>query len=152
MRGKKMLSVLLVGAMAASMAVSVSAADDVQLTDEEITLKFWDIWPEGQPMAPLVQDYIAQYEEEHPNIHIEEIATQEVDYQTTKLRVAAADSSQGDVFFCWGGGYAKTYVDAGVVLPLDEYYEKYGVNDELLQGATTYCTYKIGRASCRERV
>ena len=141
MRGKKMLSVLLVGAMAASMAVSVSAADDVQLTDEEITLKFWDIWPEGQPMAPLVQDYIAQYEEEHPNIHIEEIATQEVDYQTTKLRVAAADSSQGDVFFCWGGGYAKTYVDAGVVLPLDEYYEKYGVNDELLQGATTYCTY-----------
>ena len=46
MRGKKMLSVLLVGAMAASMAVSVSAADDVQLTDEEITLKFWDIWPE----------------------------------------------------------------------------------------------------------
>ena len=97
MRGKKMLSVLLVGAMAASMAVSVSAADDVQLTDEEITLKFWDIWPEGQPMAPLVQDYIAQYEEEHPNIHIEEIATQEVDYQTTKLRVAAADSSQGDM-------------------------------------------------------
>ena len=62
MRGKKMLSVLLVGAMAASMAVSVSAADDVQLTDEEFTLKFWDIWPEVQPMAPLVQDYIAQYE------------------------------------------------------------------------------------------
>ncbi|MGB4657679.1 MAG: extracellular solute-binding protein, partial [Mobilitalea sp.] len=68
-------------------------------------------------------------------------ATKEVDYQTTKLRVAAADSSHGDVFFCWGGGYAQTYVDAGAVLPLDDYYAAYGLDEQLLQGATTYCTY-----------
>ena len=45
-------------------------------------------------------------------------------------------------FFCWGGGYAQTYVDAGAVLPLGEYYEKYGIEDQVLQGATTYCTYR----------
>lgn len=124
-------------------AAETAAAETggVELTDEEITLTFWDVWPEGQPMAPVVSEYIEQYEKAHPNIHIEEVATQEVDYQTTKLRVAAADSSQGDVFFCWGGGYAKTYVDAGAVLPLDDYYKTYGIEDQLLQGATTYCTY-----------
>jgi ABC-type sugar transport system, periplasmic component len=164
MKGKKILSVLMAMIMVISLAAcgkkttqSTDATEDttsatadvtpevsdsgVKLTDKEITLKFWDIWPEGQPMAPIVQDYIKQYETAHPNIHIEEVATQEVDYQKTKLKVAAADSSQGDVFFCWGGGYAKTYVDAGTVLPLDDYYKAYGVNDQLLQGATTYCTY-----------
>ncbi len=134
---------LVLGALTATAGAEVlEVPEGVELTDEEITLRFWDIWPEGQPMAPIVQDFIAMYEEAHPNIHIEETPTQEVDYQTTKLRVAAADSSQGDVFFCWGGGYAQTYVDAGAVLPLGEYYEKYGIEDQVLQGATTYCTYR----------
>ena len=110
-------------------------------TSEPITLTLWDIWPEGQPLNEPINTYIEQYQTEHPNITIDRISTQEVDYQNTKLKVAAADGSQGDIFSCWGSGYAKTFVDAGAVLPLDEYYEKYGVNDQLLDGATTYCTY-----------
>ena len=164
MKAKKILSVLMAMTMLTTLAACGNTAAEptgtpekttgaaknetpeasdsgMKLTDEDITLKFWDIWPEGQPMAPIVKDYIEQYETAHPNIHIEEVATQEVDYQTTKLKIAAADSSQGDVFFCWGGGYAQTYVNAGAVLPLDDYYEAYGVNDQILQGATTYCTY-----------
>ena len=136
-----MAAAMTIGACSMAGAFEVTVPEGVELTEEEITLRFWDIWPEGQPMAPIVQNFISLYEEAHPNIHIEETPTQEVDYQTTKLRVAAADSSQGDVFFCWGGGYAQTYVDAGVVLPLGEYYEQYGIEDQLLQGATTYCTY-----------
>ena len=136
-----MAAAMTIGACSVAGAFEVTVPEGVELTDEEITLRFWDIWPEGQPMAPIVQEFISMYEEAHPNIHIEETPTQEVDYQTTKLRVAAADSSQGDIFFCWGGGYAQTYVDAGVVLPLGEYYEQYGIEDQLLQGATTYCTY-----------
>ena len=129
----------------ASSAVSASEetaeASGVELTSDPVTLTLWDIWPEGQPLNPVIDDYIDQYQNAHPNITIERVSTQEVDYQTTKLRVAGADGSQGDIFSCWGGGYGKTYVDAGVVLPLDDYYEKYGVWDELLDGATTYCTY-----------
>ncbi|MGB4660104.1 MAG: hypothetical protein WBI07_13060, partial [Mobilitalea sp.] len=59
-------------------ATTEASVSGMELTDEEITLKFWDIWPEGQPMAPIIKDYIAQYETAHPNIHIEEVATQEV--------------------------------------------------------------------------
>ena len=151
---KKMLSIMLAGAMAASLAgcggtsgeaadAKGSAAGDTTeaASGEQITLTLWDIWPEGQPLCEIIDEYIQEYETANPNIKINRVATQEVDYQTTKLKVAAADGSQGDVFSCWGGGYAKTYVDAGVVLPLDEYYEKYSVNDELLEGATTYIEY-----------
>ena len=42
---------------------------------------------------------------------------------------------------CWGGGYAKAYVDAGVVLPLDDLMDKNGTKDELLDGTLTYGTY-----------
>lgn len=156
---RKMLCIMLAGFMAVSLtgcggssgntdsagssAGEQNAADDNQAaaSGEQITLTLWDIWPEGQPLCEIIDGYIADYEEENQNIKINRVSTQEVDYQNTKLKVAAADGSQGDIFSCWGGGYAKTYVDAGVVLPLDEYYEKYGINDELLEGATTYIEY-----------
>lgn len=82
-------------------------------TSEPITLTLWDIWPEGQPLNEPINTYIEQYQTEHPNITIDRVSTQEVDYQNTKLKVAAADGSQGDIFSCWGSGYAKTFVDAG---------------------------------------
>ena len=111
--------------------------------EEQITLNFWHIWPTDQ-MSEIVDRYIEIYESEHPNIHIESSAYQEVDYQTAKLPIAAATKSQGDVFFCWGGGAAQTYVDAGAVLQLDPYLEKYGIYDEILDGTLTYGTYNGG--------
>lgn len=113
-----------------------SAAD----SGEEVNLTFWHIWPD-QEMGAIVDSYVELFEDEHPNVHIESVATQEVEYQNNKLKVAAATGAQGDVFMCWGGGYAKAYVDAGVVLPLDDLMEKYGTKDELLDGTLTYGTY-----------
>ncbi len=158
---KKILCALLAGAMAASVAAcsspassgggdaastggsdAASTADDggEAASDEPIELTFWHIWPDDQ-MADIVDSYLAQYKEEHPNITIESVATQEVEYQNNKLKIAAATGSQGDVFMCWGGGYAQSYVEAGVVLPLDEYFESSGALDDMLDGALTYCTY-----------
>ena len=64
--------------------------------------------------------------------------------QPQKLPIAASTKSQGDVFFCWGGGSAKPYVDSGAVLKLDEYLEKYNVREDLLDGTLTYGTYDGG--------
>ena len=110
------------------------------LAEEKITLSFWHIWPSDQ-MGKIVDDYVALYQEQHPNVTIESIATQEFEYQQTKLRIAAANRSQGDVFMCWGGGYAETYVNAGAVLPLDDYLAANKVYDDLLDGSLTYATY-----------
>ncbi|MBQ7885258.1 MAG: extracellular solute-binding protein [Clostridia bacterium] len=126
MKTNKFLALLTALVMMLSVAAFAQA-------DEQITLHFWHIWPTDQ-MSEIVDEYIEIFEAEHPNIKIESTATQEVEYQQTKLRIAASNKSQGDVFFCWGGGYAKDYVDAGAVLPLDEYFEKYGIHDQILEG------------------
>lgn len=117
-----------------------AAEESVADSGEEINLTFWHIWPDAE-MGAIVESYVELFEDEHPNVHIESVATQEVEYQNNKLKVAAATGAQGDVFMCWGGGYAKAYVDAGVVLPLDDLMEKYGTKDELLDGTLTYGTY-----------
>lgn len=164
MKAKKVWSLVLAGTMIAALAgcggsagsdekedsgaaQSGTAAGDEAVADsgsetsgEEIDLTFWHIWPDAE-MSEIVDSYVEIFQEEHPNVHIEAVATQEVEYQNNKLKVAAATGSQGDVFMCWGGGYAKTYVDAGVVLPLDELMEANGTKDELLDGTLTYGTY-----------
>lgn len=133
MKTNKFLALLTALVMILSVAAFAQA-------DEQITLHFWHIWPTDQ-MSEIVDEYIEIFEAEHPNIKIEATATQEVEYQNTKLRIAASNKSQGDVFFCWGGGYAKDYVDAGAVLPLDEYFEKYGIHDQILEGTLVNGTY-----------
>ena len=168
MKLKKLLGIILAGSMVMSLAGCGSSGNDTgsgsepaqerenatesepaqesedaqeaeQSADsgEEINLTFWHIWPDAE-MGAIVDNYVALFEEEHPNVHIESVATQEVEYQNNKLKVAAATGAQGDVFMCWGGGYAKAYVDAGVVLALDDLMEKYGTKDELLDGTLTY--------------
>ena len=114
-----------------------SPGESVADSGEEINLTFWHIWPDAE-MGAIVESYVELFEDEHPNVHIESVATQEVEYQNNKLKVAAATGAQGDVFMCWGGGYAKAYVDSGVVLPLDDLMENYGTKDELLDGTLTF--------------
>lgn len=155
MKAKKVWGIVLAGTMIAALAGCGSAGggnaekkktdstgktESSQDAEEDINLTFWHIWPDAE-MSEIVDNYVEEFEEEHPNVHIEAIATQEVEYQNNKLKVAAASGSQGDVFTCWGGGYAKTYVDAGVVLPLDELMEKNNTKEELLDGTLTYGTY-----------
>lgn len=154
MKRKKLVSLLMVGILTLSMLgcggtaattdgteVNEKAAASADASsDEKIKLTFWHIWPDAI-MNEMVEKYVTQFEEEHPNVTIEAIATQEVEYQKNKLKVAAATGSQGDIFSCWGGGYAKPYIDAGIVLPLDEYLEKNGTKEDLLEGTLTYATY-----------
>ncbi|WP_458115570.1 extracellular solute-binding protein [Arthrobacter sp. D2-10] len=45
------------------------------------------------------------------------------DYQT-KLQTIIDTESAPDIFFNWGGGSIANFVDAGLVLPLDEYIEQ----------------------------
>lgn len=126
----------------ASASASVSTTSDaLELTTEDITLTFWHIWPEGQLLGTIIDDYIKIFEAEHPNIKIEAVATQESEYQNTKLKVATSTGAQGDIFMSWGAGYSKPFVDAGMVLPLDDYFAKTGATEDMLEGALTYSTY-----------
>lgn len=156
MRANKIMSLLLAGCLTLSAmgcggnagkenetgeATVNGGTEQAAAGDEEnIKLKFWHIWPDSE-MSVLVDNYVSQFEETHPNVTIEAVGTQEVEYQNNKLKVAAATGSQGDVFIGWGGGYGKTYVDAGIVLPLDAHMEQNKTKEKLLDGTLTYATY-----------
>lgn len=127
-------------ALVAALVMVLSLVSVPASAEEQITLNFWHIWPTDQ-MSEIISDYIAQYEAEHPNIHIEASGYQEAEYQYQKLPIAVSNYSQGDVFFCWGGGAARSYVEAGAVMQLDERLEKNHVYDDMLDGTLTNATY-----------
>ena len=124
-------------------AVLLFSAVGTAVAEEKVHLTFWHIWPDGA-MNEICNKYVELYMAEHPNVEVEAVATQEIEYQNTKLKVAVSSKSQGDVFMSWGGGYAKTFVDAGAVLKLNDYLEANKVYDDMLDGVLTYATYGDG--------
>jgi raffinose/stachyose/melibiose transport system substrate-binding protein len=62
-----------------------------------------------------------------------EVSASGVDDETykTKILIELRSDTPPDVFFYWEGGRAKSIVDAGHVLPLDNFYEEYGWDDSL---------------------
>lgn len=150
---KKLISSLLAGAMALSLtacsgsgSIGTQTPNETQesqasnATAEKITLEFWHVWPTGS-MADSINTFIDMYTEEHPNIKIEQVSATPSDYKTQKLPVAMSAGEQGDIFFTYGAGYSKPFVDAGSVMALDEYMEKYGAYDRLLGGVTENAIY-----------
>lgn len=118
-------------------AAAGETAGAVDETACDIT--FWHVFTEDAKLD-IIDDYIKIFNEQYPNVKVEQVYVTDEEY-VTKLKVAAATGTQGDVFFAYGGGQARAYVDAGVVMPLDDYYAQSGLDDKLLGGTLTYCTY-----------
>ena len=137
---KGLVCTLLAALVAFSLAACGSKDNDGNA--EETKLTFWHVFVEEEKLQ-IIDDYIVQFESDHPGTKVEQVYVNSAEY-VTKLRVAAANGSQGDVFFAYGSGQAKPYVDSGVVLQLDDYYTANNLEDELLGGTLTYCTYDSG--------
>ena len=127
---KKFLAILL----AALMMLSVAA-----LAEEQITLQLWSIATESDSSHQAYVDAIAAFEADHPNIKIEHNATENEAYKTKIKAAMSSGEDLPDIFFTWGMGFLKDFVDAGRVVCLDDYYPAYA--DELPQAMATNVTY-----------
>ena len=127
---KKFLAILL----AALMVLSVAA-----LAEEQITLQLWSIATESDSSHQAYVDAIAAFEADHPNIKIEHNATENEAYKTKIKAAMSSGEDLPDIFFTWGMGFLKDFVDAGRVVCLDDYYPAYA--DELPQAMATNVTY-----------
>ena len=117
---------------------SDATSGDTGSSDEQRVITLWTIATESDAFnAPFVQA-IKDYEESHPDVKIE-METFENQAYKTKLKSAVASNELPDIFFTWGGGFSKSFVESGKVLALDEYYEQY--KDELPEAAVSYATY-----------
>lgn len=62
-----------------------------------------------------------------------------------KINVVLRNPAAPDVFFTWEGGWAKYMVDSGYAAPLDQYYEKYGWDQELNRAGTALASMEAHR-------
>ena len=114
MNRKRLTAMVLSGVLAASMAVTGTAAED-QVT---ITYSLWD-----EIQSVVYQELIDNFEEQNPNIHVEMQLTP-WDQYWTKFDASAGANQAADVFFM--NNWVPKYAEAGILEPLDDYMEKSG--------------------------
>ena len=90
MKAKKVLGFVLAGTMIAALAgcgstggtakekTDTDKKESSKESGEDINLTFWHIWPDAE-MGEIVDSYVEKFEEEHPNVHIEAVATQQTE-------------------------------------------------------------------------
>lgn len=108
--------------------------------DKKITLKFWHIWTsDTDSNKKNVEEVVKQWNAANPNVQIVAEGTENEAYKT-KIKTAISANEAPDIFYTWGAGFSQPFIDAGKVLPLDDYL-KDGTKDKLLKGSLDYLTY-----------
>jgi raffinose/stachyose/melibiose transport system substrate-binding protein len=135
-------------ATALLMGCAESSSDTIATTDEktakesetkETTLTLWSIATESDSFHHAYIQAIADFEAANPGITVKMETFENQSYKT-KIKSAVAANELPDIFYTWGGGFSKSFVESGKVLPLDDYYtDEYKA--QLPQTALTYTTY-----------
>lgn len=136
---KKIISMLL----CASIVVSVLAGcgskkDETKEKSEEKVIKLWTIATESDSFHNAFNKAITDFEKENPNVKIEMESFENQSYKT-KIKSAVAANELPDIFYTWGGGFSKSFVESGKVLELDSYYESY--KEQLPETVLNNATY-----------
>lgn len=132
-RFSRLLALTLVAILALSLCGTAMA-------QEKKTLNVWHLWTtESDANAKSFNIVLKEWQALHPDVEVVIDATENEAYKT-KLKTAMAANEVPDVFFAWGGGFAKPFVEAGQVLALDDYLAD-GTKDRLLGGALDNVTY-----------
>ncbi len=102
-------------------AEAASGEQKEAASGEKVTLNVWHLWTtDSDANAKSFMKVFEQYKAEHPNVEVVIDASENEAYKT-KLKTAMAANEGPDVFFSWGAGFAQPFVDAGQVLPIEEY-------------------------------
>lgn len=112
----------------------------VDAAPKPITLKVWEIWASDtdvhkKPFTKVLSDFRNSY----PDIHLEVEAVENQTYKTT-IKTALMVNEAPDIFYTWGAGFAKPFVEAGKVLDLSPYLDNQ-IKNKLLPGTLTNVTY-----------
>ena len=163
MKMKRVVSMLLAGAMALSLVACGSAAAPApaepaaepaaEATAEEpaaepaaeepaaegpVTLEMWCLATESDSNRHAYEEAIKEMGTNHPDITLNWEAFENQSYKT-KIKAAVSADEMPDIFFTWSCAFLGDFVDAGKVYCLDDVLAKY--KDELpevMLGNTTY--------------
>ncbi|MGF7142656.1 multiple sugar transport system substrate-binding protein [Anaerotaenia torta] len=138
-RGKvKVLSCLLAVVMLAAM--TMTGCSSPGKGNEEVALKFWSIYPEGDANYEWTLSVIKRFEETHENIRIEYTGISFWDY-FTKITTAMTDSNGPDI-------YIQTIKDTadrakgGVSMELSQFFDETLKRDNFYEADLKPMTYE----------
>lgn len=106
-------------------------------------VRVWTLWtdPTKDSNAAYFYKVLESAKTDLANITLEHDATENESYKT-KLKTAIAANEAPDVFYSWGAGFTKPFVDAGKVLALDDYLASSGAGQKILPGATDFFKFE----------
>lgn len=109
--------------------------------DAKTTLNVWTLWTEGTQdvNAQAFRKVLEQARQAMPDLDIQHDATENEAYKT-KIKTAIAANEAPDVFFSWGAGFVKPFVEAGKVMALNDYL-KDGTSEKMNPGSATFFTF-----------
>lgn len=133
---KRLLSLLLV----LTMVLGLSACDSGEgsegpTADEPITLTMWDVQASEED-SRVIRPIIEEWNAAHPEAQIVREGFDVENYKI-KLKTAIAANEAPDLIYGWGAGFMEPFVEAGKILPLDEYLSD-EVKENVYNGALTY--------------
>lgn len=116
-RMKQLGSLLLCAAMASQMMICAQAEGK-----EDVTLTIWhQSVVDTDPVKQIIEESVEEYHKLHPNVTIEQDGVTGEQYKT-KIKTAFAAGEAPDIAYMFSGGsFVKPYIDAGYLLPIDEY-------------------------------
>jgi len=105
--------------------------------NEEIVLTMWSIATESDAFHSAYLNAIESFEANNPGVRIR-LETFDNETYKTKIRLAVAANELPDIFFTWGGGFSRPFVESGKVLELTSTYEKYreALPEQMLENVT----------------
>ena len=126
---------LVLSVLAASCAPAPTAAPEATAVPEEpepeaeeVSFLIWDQFTSPEWEAVIVE-VIDRFQAEHPNIEItREAATREQQLQTAKTAIASG-TGPDLIYMDTGPGNAGILIDAGLLMPLEDFADEYGWKD-----------------------
>lgn len=137
---KKCLALFMLSAVTISVTMA-NGQNETSNSDGVEKVTVWTLWTDGTDDVNAVafRKALESAKTDLPGIVIEHDGIANESYKT-KIKTAIAADEQPDVFFAWGAGFVKPFVDAGKILPLDEYLTD-GTSDRIKGGANTNFTF-----------
>lgn len=140
-RWMKLMSLSLAAVMTVSFAACGTGGKESKGgSDGDKTITYWNIGTEGADKAALEYAVNEFNEKTDSGYKVENVAIQNDNYKE-RLVVAMSSGECPDMYTSWSGGPMNEYIDSGFAQPLDDLYEKYGLNDVFMDAATAQATY-----------
>ncbi|GHV12492.1 putative ABC transporter extracellular-binding protein YurO [Spirochaetia bacterium] len=142
MKSKKLLPLFFVLACALALVLGScgGGGGSQKKAGDSITLQVWHIWPDSLTgEGATINKFVKQFNEAHPNIIIQQDSSETESYKT-KLKTAFAGGDLPDVYFSYGSGFSKPFVETGRVMRLDTEYPA-AVLERLMPGTDANAWY-----------